>query len=75
MGDKYKVLIVEDEVLVRGGLKSVISWGKLGMEIIGDAANGRAALEIYEKDRPDIILTDIKMPVMDGLEMLSLIHI
>jgi two-component system response regulator YesN len=74
LGDKYKVLIVEDEVLVRGGLKSVISWGKLGMEIIGDAANGRAALEIYEKDRPDIILTDIKMPVMDGLEMIARIR-
>ncbi len=60
MGDRYKVLIVEDEVLVRGGLKSVIGWEKLGMEIIGDAANGKQALEIYEADKPDIILTDIK---------------
>ena len=69
MGDRYRVLIVEDEVLVRGGLKSVIGWEKLGMEIIGDAANGKQALEIYEADKPDIILTDIKMPVMDGLTL------
>ena len=74
MGDRYKVLIVEDEVLVRGGLKSVIGWEKLGMEIIGDAANGKQALEIYEADKPDIILTDIKMPVMDGLELIARIR-
>ena len=74
MGDRYKVLIVEDEVLVRGGLKSVIGWEKLGMEIIGDAANGKQALEIYEADKPDVILTDIKMPVMDGLELIARIR-
>ena len=71
MGKVRKVLIVEDEVLVRYGLKSAIDWKKLDMEIIGDAANGKQALEIYEKNRPDIILTDIKMPIMDGLEMIS----
>ena len=74
MEQKLKVLIVEDEVLVRLGLKSVIRWGDMGMEIIGEAANGVQALEIYEKSRPDIILTDIKMPVMDGLEMLARIR-
>ena len=47
MENKRKVLIVEDEVLVREGLKSVIGWDKLGMEVVGDAANGRQALEIY----------------------------
>ena len=74
MEQMLKVLIVEDEVLVRLGLKSVIRWGDMGMEIIGEAANGVQALEIYEKSRPDIILTDIKMPVMDGLEMLARIR-
>ena len=44
------------------------------MKIIGDAANGKQALEIYERERPDIILTDIKMPVMDGLNMISRIR-
>lgn len=74
MGEMKKVLIAEDEVLVRCGLKSVVDWELLGMEIIGDAANGKQALEIYERERPDIILTDIKMPVMDGLEMISRIR-
>ncbi len=74
MENKRKVLIVEDEVLVREGLKSVIGWDKLGMEVVGDAANGRQALEIYERERPDIVLTDIRMPVMDGLELIARIR-
>ena len=74
MENKRKVLIVEDEVLVREGLKSVIGWNKLGMEVVGDAANGRQALEIYERERPDIVLTDIRMPVMDGLELIARIR-
>ena len=74
MENKRKVLIVEDEVLVREGLKSVIGWDKLGMEVVGDAANGSHALEIYERERPDIVLTDIRMPVMDGLELIARIR-
>ncbi len=74
MENKRKVLIVEDEVLVREGLKSVIGWNKLGMEVVGDAVNGRQALEIYERERPDIVLTDIRMPVMDGLELIARIR-
>lgn len=74
MGEKRKVLIVEDEVLVREGLKSVIGWEKLGMEVVGDVANGKQALEIYEREKPDIILTDIRMPMMDGLELIAQIR-
>ena len=71
---RRKVLIVEDEVLVREGLKSVIGWDKLGMEVVGDVSNGKQALEVYERERPDIILTDIRMPVMDGLELIARIR-
>lgn len=74
MEQKRKVLIVEDEVLVREGLKSVIGWERLGMEVIGDVANGKQALEVYEREKPDIILTDIRMPVMDGLELIAQIR-
>mgnify|MGYP000314410305 CR=1 FL=1 len=45
--------------------------GKLGLDVIGDASNGKEALEIYEKEKPDIVMTDIKMPVMDGLELIE----
>ena len=67
---RRKILIVEDEVLVRCGLRSMVNWEKLGLDVIGDASNGKEALEIYEKEKPDIVMTDIKMPVMDGLELI-----
>lgn len=66
----YKLLIVDDEPLVLVGIKSMIDYSKLNIEIIGTASNGQAALEIMSKDMPDIVLTDIKMPVMDGLQFL-----
>ena len=46
----------------------MVNWEKLGLDVIGDASNGKEALEIYEKEKPDIVMTDIKMPVMDGFE-------
>ena len=64
----YRVLIAEDEVFVRLGIKMSVEWEKMDMQVIADAANGQQAWDIYEKERPDIILTDIKMPVMDGCE-------
>lgn len=70
----FKVLIVEDEILVRVGLRSMINWKSLDMIVIGDACNGKQALEIYEKEMPDIILTDIKMPIMGGLELIKQIR-
>ena len=65
----YRVLIAEDEVFVRLGIKMSVEWEKMGMQVIADAANGQQAWDIYEKEHPDIILTDIKMPVMDGVEV------
>jgi two-component system response regulator YesN len=70
----YRVLIVEDEILVRVGLRNSIDWAKLDMDIIGAAADGAEAWEIYQKERPDIILTDIKMPIMDGLQLIQKIR-
>lgn len=71
---KRKVLIAEDEILVREGLKSIVDWEGMGMEIIGCAGNGKQALELYEKEIPDILLTDIRMPLMDGLELIARIR-
>lgn len=71
---RRKILIVEDEVLVRYGLKSMVNWEKMGIDVIGDASNGKEALEIYKREKPDIIMTDIKMPIMDGLELVEKIR-
>ncbi|MBJ6360756.1 helix-turn-helix domain-containing protein [Paenibacillus sp. GCM10012307] len=70
----FKVLIVEDEMLVRVGLTNSIAWSKYDMEVIADVSNGREALAIYMNEKPDLIVTDLKMPVMDGLELISTIR-
>ncbi len=69
-----KVLIVDDDIYVLKGLKTLIPWGDLEPEIIGEARNGEEAFNIALEKSPDIIITDIKMPVMDGLELCKKIH-
>lgn len=70
----YKLLIVDDEPLVQVGIKSMLNWADYEIEVIGTAVNGSAALKIIEEASPDIIITDIKMPVMDGLELIRQIR-
>lgn len=65
----FKLLIVDDEPLVQVGVKSMLSWEDYEIEVIGSASNGRQALDIIESNPPDIVITDIKMPIMDGLEL------
>ena len=66
-----KILIVDDEPIFRMGLRAGISWSEYGCEIIGEASNGHEALSILQKQDPDIIFLDIKMPGMDGIELLK----
>jgi len=63
-----KVMIVDDEPLVRNLLKSCINWEDIGMEIAGESASALEGIEMVDRILPDIIFTDICMPVMDGLE-------
>jgi two-component system, response regulator YesN len=63
----YKVLIVDDELLVRVGLKTTIDWTANGFKVVAEASNGEEAYEQYKKYMPDVIITDIKMPKKDGL--------
>ncbi|KJS50555.1 response regulator [Desulfosporosinus sp. BICA1-9] len=70
----YKLLVVEDEVLIRKGIVKSIDWNSLGYEVIGEAVNGSDALEMIERNTPDVVLTDVKMPVMDGLELSRIIE-
>lgn len=64
-----KVLIADDEPLVQIGLKSMIDWNALGFEICGTAANGDVAYEMIENFMPEIVITDIQMPCLSGLEL------
>ncbi|OXS57290.1 hypothetical protein B1A99_17530 [Cohnella sp. CIP 111063] len=66
-----KIMIVDDESLVRVGLQSIIPWEEYGYCVSGVYHNGREALEACRASMPDAILTDIRMPVMDGLELIK----
>ena len=67
----YKVLIVEDEDIIRKGLMFMVNWQQAGCVVAGEAADGLEGLEKIRETRPDIVIVDINMPVMDGLEMLE----
>ncbi len=67
----YRALIIDDEDIIRQGLKKIIPWNSLNCEIIGEAKNGTEGLELIRKLKPDIVITDIRMPGSDGLEMIS----
>ncbi|MVX62485.1 response regulator [Clostridium chromiireducens] len=65
----YRIMIVDDEEEIRLGIIKKIDWESNGFIVVGDAENGQDALEKAEKLQPDVIMTDIKMPFMDGLEL------
>ncbi|MGI6622088.1 MAG: response regulator transcription factor [Acetivibrionales bacterium] len=65
-----RVLIVDDEILVRQGIKTMVDWNKYGFEIVGEAGDGEKALALAKEKVPDIVLTDLVMPKMDGLELI-----
>ncbi len=66
-----RILIVDDEILIRVGLRSAVDWQTHGFEIAGEASNGKEALAKLMEGNVDILLTDIKMPEMDGIELLE----
>ncbi|KUP21949.1 hypothetical protein AWJ19_05915 [Paenibacillus sp. DMB5] len=68
-----KIVVVDDEMLVRQGIIHLLDWEGEGFQIVGEASNGREAFELIESQRPHIILTDIVMPVMDGEELIRLV--
>ena len=64
-----KVFLVEDEKIIRKSIKNNVKWEENGFEFAGEAPDGEMALPMIEKLHPDIVITDIKMPFMDGLEL------
>lgn len=65
----YRIILVDDEEEVRKGIIRKIQWEKLGFTIVGDAENGEDALEKIEQSEPNVVMTDIRMPYMDGLTL------
>lgn len=65
------IAIIDDESLVRLGIKSSVAWEKYGYEIVGEADNGQTGLEMIREKHPDIVLLDVCMPVMNGIEVLK----
>jgi len=65
-----KLMIVDDELLMRIGLRSMIDWEAHGFSIAAEASNGKEALEIAMTIKPDVMITDVKMPIMDGLSLI-----
>ena len=70
----FKVFLVEDEIVVREGLRNNIHWEQYGFEYAGDAPDGELALPLIRQIQPDLLITDIRMPFIDGLQLIELIR-
>lgn len=70
----YTVYLADDEQLIREGLAQTIPWDSLGLQLIGTAEDGRQALKEIREKKPDIVLTDIRMPYLDGLDLIGKIR-
>ena len=68
-----RTVIIDDEDLIRQGLRQTIPWQELSFEIVGEAADGEEAIEVLQNTMPDVIITDIRMPFMSGLELVEFI--
>ncbi|MBW7459667.1 response regulator, partial [Paenibacillus sepulcri] len=66
----YSVILVDDEVFTRKGLMKLIDWEACGFQVVDEADNGEDALELIRRLRPDLVITDIRMPVLDGMELI-----
>ena len=71
--NEIKVFLVEDEMVIRRGIKNSIDWEKAGYIFCGEASDGELAYPMIIKEKPDILITDIRMPFMDGLELCKLV--
>jgi two-component system, response regulator YesN len=70
----YKVFFVEDEIITREGIRDNVDWQASGFEFCGEAADGEMALPLLRTTQPDVLITDIKMPFMDGLQLSKIVR-
>lgn len=69
-----RAILADDEAVILKGLRKLIDWEKMGIQIVGEAGNGQEALELIQDKRPDLVVSDIAMPELDGLDMLREIN-
>lgn len=74
MAEYCRILIVDDEYIMRRGIRYMMNWEELGCEVIGEASNGKEALDMMESLNPHIVFCDIAMPVMDGIDFIKIAH-
>ena len=74
MNDSYKIMIVDDERIVRDAIASSIEWENYGIEVVFSAANALEALDFIDNNEVNLMLIDIRMPVIDGIELLKRVH-
>ena len=70
----WKIFLVEDESVIREGFRDKIPWEQYGFQLVGEAGDGEMALPMIRKIRPDVLITDIKMPFMDGLSLSAIVN-
>lgn len=70
----YKVLLVDDEALIREAISENIQWEEMGFAFMGACENGKQAIEVIEREQPDLLLTDINMPFVDGMELTKYVY-
>ncbi len=70
----YKVFLVEDEIIARESIRDNVDWKSFGFEFCGEASDGEIALPLIEAIRPDVLITDLKMPFMDGLQLCKIVR-
>lgn len=73
MNKSIKILLADDHLLVRNGIKSLLEEEEM-LEVIGEAANGQEALELAKELQPDLLIIDVRMPIMDGIEAVGYLH-
>ena len=70
----YKVFLVEDEYVAREGIRNSVDWKTTGFELCGEAPDGEIALPMIDACQPDVLITDIKMPHLDGLQLCRIVR-